>query len=167
MSKNKYTIYLGLIFSIITFQGCSTGQGTGNLDISEKWISTTLPRCELWFQNWGDYQRLLMVIDSDTVKVAPSPYVTDKKDKPYLKPKEYEKVEKQQLKGNLYWQEKPKWEKGKSYNARWEVDRANPKINLPRMFDIEASYIDGNLVIGVSEGDEPYMDMRLNPLKSY
>jgi len=167
MNKNKYTTYLGLIFSIIFFQGCSTNQDDGILNISEKWTSTTSPRCELWFQNWGDYQRLLMVINSDPIRVSPSPYVTDKKNKPYLKPKEYEKIEKQQLKGNLYWQEKPKWEKGKSYNARWEVDRSNPKIKLPRLFDIEASYVDGNLVINVSEGYEPFIGMELTPLKSY
>ena len=167
MNKNKYTSYLGIIFSIIAFQSCSTDKGAGITGISEKWISNSKPRCELWFQNWGDYQRLLMVIDSDTVKVAPSPYVTDKIGKPYLKPKEYEKVERQQLKGNLYWKEEPKWEKGISYTARWEVDRANPKINLPRNFDIEASYSEGNLIIGVSEGEEPYMNLELNPLKSY
>ena len=93
--------------------------------------------------------------------------LVDKRGKPYLKPKEYEKVEKQQLKGNLYWKEEPKWEKGISYTARWEVDRANPKINLPRNFDIEASFSEGNLIIGVSEGEEPYMNLELNPLKSY
>ena len=166
---NYNRIWGCLCLSLIYLQvvGCSSDKQFNQTVLADKWVSTSNPKCEIWFQNWGDYQRLLMVINSDPIRVSPSPYVTDKKNKPYLKPKEYEKIEKQQLKGNLYWQEKPKWEKGKSYNARWEVDRANPKIKLPRLFDIEASYVDGNLVINVSEGYEPFIGMELTPLKSY
>ena len=108
-----------------------------------------------------------MVIESDTMEIKPSPYVTEKKDKPYLTPKPYNKVSKQQLKGNIYWNDSPKWEFGKVYNARWEIDRANPKINLPQHYDIEFSLNENTLQMKLIENSELYLSFDLNSIKSY
>ena len=108
-----------------------------------------------------------MVIESDTMEIKPSPYVTEKKDKPYLTPKPYDKVSKQQLKGNIYWNDVPKWESGAIYNARWEIDRANPKINLPQLYDIEFSLHENKLKMKLIENSVPYLSFDLKSIKSY
>jgi len=131
---------LALAIQILFILGIQVFTGTNTLSaasLSDKWISTSNPKCQVWFQNWGNYQRLLLIIDTDTTEVLPSPYVTEKKGKPYLKPKPYKKVKKQQLKGNLYWVEEPSWSDGVKNIASWEVDRANPKITLPQSFNVD------------------------------
>ena len=99
---NRIWGYLCLSFIYLHLTGCSSEEQFNNIVLAEKWVSASNPKCEIWFQNWGDYQRLFMVINSDTMEIKPSPYVTEKKDKPYLTPKPYNKVSKQQLKGNIY-----------------------------------------------------------------
>ena len=108
-----------------------------------------------------------MVIQSDTMEIMPSPYVTEKKDKPYLTPKPYNKVSRQQLKGNIYWNDVPKWEYGTVYNARWEIDRANPKINLPQLYDIEFLLNGNTLKMKLIEDNQLYQSFDLKSVKSY
>ena len=79
----------------------------------------------------------------------------------------YDKVSKQQLKGNIYWNDVPKWESGAVYNARWEIDRANPKINLPQLYDIEFSLHENKLKMKLIENSVPYLSFDLKSIKSY
>ena len=164
---NRIWGYLCLSFIYLHLTGCSSEEQFNNIVLAEKWVSASNPKCEIWFQNWGDYQRLLMVINSDTMEIKPSPYVTEKKDKPYLTPKPYDKVSKQQLKGNIYWNNIPEWESGAVYNARWEIDRANPKINLPQLYDIEFSLDGSTLKMKLIEDSELYLSFDLKSIKSY
>ena len=159
--------YLCLSLFYLQVIGCSGNKQYDNIVLAEKWVSTSNPKCEIWFQNWGDYQRLLMVIQSDTMEIMPSPYVTEKKDKPYLTPKPYNKVSRQQLKGNIYWNDAPKWESGTVYNARWEIDRANPKINLPQLYDIEFLLNGNTLKMKLIEDNQLYQSFDLKSVKSY
>ena len=92
---------------------------------------------------------------------------TEKEGKPYLKPIPYKKVEKQQLKGNIYWNEPPKWDDGHMNSARWIVDRSNPKISLPRTYNLELAMADGSLKLEVFEDQESYLQIELIPIKSY
>lgn len=134
---------------------------------SDKWISTSNPKCQVWFQNWGNYQRLLIILDTDTTEVLPSPYVTEKEGKPYLKPKPYKKVSKQQLKGNLYWVEEPSWSDGVINIASWEVDRANPKITLPQSFNVDFTLANDEMRMKIKQGDEIYLETQLKSISSY
>ena len=77
------------------------------------------------------------------------------------------KISKQQLKGNIYWNDAPKWESGIVYNARWEIDRANPKINLPQLYDIEFSLHENKLKMKLIENSVPYLSFDLKSIKSY
>ena len=167
MNYNRIWGFLCLSLIYLQVVGCSSDKQFNQTVLADKWVSTSNPKCEIWFQNWGDYQRLLMVIESDTIEIKPSPYVTEKKDKPYLTPKPYNKVSKQQLKGNIYWNDAPKWESGTVYNARWEIDRANPKINLPQLYDIEFSLNDNTLKMKLIEDSELYLSFDLKSIKSY
>ena len=162
--KHFYKLFYSLA---LVLPGCSSDGDLSINILNDKWVSNTTPKSEVWFQNWGDYQRLLMVINSDTMDIVPGPYVTEKEGKPYLKPIPYRKVEKQQLKGNIYWNDAPKWESGIVYNARWEIDRANPKINLPRLYDIEFSLNDNKLKMKLIEDSELYLSFDLKSIKSY
>ena len=164
-----YKIWGYLCLSLIYLQvaGCSKNKQFKQTVLADKWVSTSNPKCEIWFQNWGEYQRLLMVIESDTMEIKPSPYITEKKGKPYLTPKPYDKVSKQQLKGNIYWNDVPKWESGAVYDARWEIDRANPKINLPQLYDIEFSLHENKLKMKLIENSVPYLSFDLKSIKSY
>ena len=167
MNFNRIWGYLCLSFIYLHLVGCSSEEQFNNTVLAEKWVSASNPKCEIWFQNWGEYQRLFMIIKSDTIEIKPSPYVTEKKDKPYLTPKPYDKVSKQQLKGNIYWKDVPNWESGIVYNARWEIDRANPKINLPQLYDIEFSLNDDTLKLKLIEDSELYLSFNLKSIKSY
>ena len=167
MNFNRIWGFLCLSLIYLQVAGCSSDKQFNQTALADKWVSISNAKCEIWFQNWGDYQRLLMVIESDTIEIKPSPYVTEKKDKPYLTPKPYNKVSKQQLKGNIYWNDAPKWESGTVYNARWEIDRANPKINLPQLYDIEFSLNENTLKMKLIEDSELFLSFDLKSIKSY
>ena len=167
MTRHPFYFYKLLYLLLLLLLGCSSENNLSVNILSDKWVSTATPKCEVWFQNWGDYQRLLMVINSDTMDVIPSPYITEKEGKPYLKPIPYKKVEKQQLKGNLYWKEPPKWDNGQTNSATWIVDRSNPKISLPRFYDIELALAEGGLKLEVFENQESYLQLDLKSIKSY
>ena len=159
-----------IAIEILLFLGIQVFTGTNTLSaasLSDKWISTSNPKCQVWFQNWGNYQRLLLIIDIDTTEVLPSPYVTEKKGKPYLKPKPYKKVKKQQLKGNLNWVEEPSWSDGVKNIASWEVDRANPKITLPQSFNVDFILINDEMIMKIKQGDELYLEAQLESVTSY
>lgn len=159
-----------IAIQILLFLGIQVFTGTNTLSaasLSDKWISTSNPKCQVWFQNWGNYQRLLLIIDIDTTEVLPSPYVTEKKGKPYLKPKPYKKVKKQQLKGNLNWVEEPSWSDGVKNIASWEVDRANPKITLPQSFNVDFILINDEMIMKIKQGDELYLEAQLESVTSY
>ena len=159
-----------IAIEILLFLGIQVFTGTNTLSaasLSDKWISTSNPKCQVWFQNWGNYQRLLLIIDTDTTEVLPSPYVTEKKGKPYLKPKPYKKVKKQQLKGNLNWVEEPSWSDGVKNIASWEVDRANPKITLPQSFNVDFILINDEMIMKIKQGDELYLEAQLESVTSY
>ena len=162
--KHFYKLFYSLA---LVLPGCSSDGDLSINILNDKWVSSTTPKSEVWFQNWGDYQRLLMVINSDTMDIVPGPYVTEKEGKPYLKPIPYKKVEKQQLKGNIYWNEPPKWDDGHMNSARWIVDRSNPKISLPRTYNIELAMADGSLKLEVFEDQESYLQLDLIPINSY
>ena len=147
--------------------GCSSEQITSNGLKSEKWISTSTPKCEVWFQNWSDYTRLFVTIESETLEVNPSPYVTEKKGKPYLMPKSYDKVQKQQLIGNLYWDENLNWDDGSNIKAMWEVDRANPKISLPKKYGVNLTISDDILKMLISNKADTLISVDLKKLNSY
>ena len=157
-------IILTLSFIII---GCSSEPDTVNGLKSEKWISSSTPKCEVWFQNWSDYTRLFVTIESETLEVNPSPYVTEKKGKPYLMPKSYDKVQKQQLIGNLYWNENLNWDDGSNIQAVWEVDRANPKISLPKKYGVSFTIADDILKMLISNEADTLITVDLNKLISY
>ena len=157
-------IILALPFVII---GCSSELDTENGLKSEKWISSSTPKCEVWFQNWSDYTRLFVTIESETLEVNPSPYVTEKKGKPNLMPKSYNKVQKQQLIGNLYWNENLNWDDGSNIQAMWEVDRANPKISLPKKYGVNLTIADDILKMLISNVADTLISVGLNKLKSY
>ena len=163
-SSSTIAIQILLFLSIQVFTGTNTLSAAS---LSDKWISTSNPKCQVWFQNWGNYQRLLLIIDTDTTEVLPSPYVTEKKGKPYLKPKPYKKVKKQQLKGNLNWVEEPSWSDGVKNIASWEVDRANPKITLPQSFNVDFILINDEMIMKIKQGDELYLEAQLESVTSY
>ena len=159
-----------IAIQILIFLGIQVFIGTNTLSaasLSDKWISTSNPRCQVWFQNWGNYQRLLIILDTDTTEVLPSPYVTKKEGKPYLKPKPYKKVAKQQLKGNLYWVEEPSWSEGVKNIASWEVDRANPKITLPQSFNVDFTLTNGKMRMKIKQGDKIYLETKIKSISSY
>tara|TARA_B100001175_G_C19463856_1_gene617968 strand:- start:942 stop:1424 length:483 start_codon:yes stop_codon:yes gene_type:complete len=147
--------------------GCSSKPDVVNGLKSEKWISRSTPKCEVWFQNWSNYTRLFITIESDTFEVNPSPYVTEKKGKPYLMPKSYNKVQKQQLIGNLYWDENLNWDDGSNIQAIWEVDRANPKILLPKKYGIDFSISDDILKMLIMNEADTLISVDLDKLNSY
>ena len=157
-------IILTLTFVII---GCSSEPDTDNGLKSEKWISTSTPKCEVWFQNWSNYTRLFVTIESETLEVNPSPYVTEKKGKPYLMPKSYDKVQKQQLIGNLYWDENLNWVDGSNIQAIWEVDRANPKISLPKEYGVNVTIAGDVLKMLISKEADTLISVDLKKLNSY
>jgi len=165
--KQKSNMLLTQIIFLLVIQGCSSKKELNVETLSDKWISLSTPRCEVWFQNWGTYQRLFIILDDDSTEVIPSPYVTEKKGKPYLKPKPYKKVEKQQLKGNLYWNEEPSWKDGIENTARWEVDRANPNLKLPQHYKVSFTLDNGELIMDVNREGKPNLELTLSELNSY
>jgi len=158
---------LSIILLFLLFGGCESKFDYSPITLEDKWISVSPPVCEIWFQNWGDYQRLFLVIDSDPMIVEPSPYFTENVDKPYLKPRSYKIVEKQQIKGNLYWNELPVWENGATNRCTWEVDRANPKMQLPKTYNIDMAVLDGVLKINIKDQGDSFLNKDYKPVAKY
>ena len=146
---------------------CSSNIDDTNDVLNKKWISIEKPVAELWFQNWSSYERLFLKIVSDTVIVKPSMYVTRKKNKPYLYPKDMKRIEYQQLIGNIYWDEEIIWDNNYENKFTWLVDRSNPKINLPVTYNGSATLIDNRLVIDIKNDNENILNYTFRPSKIY
>ena len=166
MHNLKTSVYMRIVISIIfvLLSGCSSEVLPSSEFSSAKWISTSGPNCEVWFQDWVNYTRLLIVYDSDTLDVNPSPYVTETKTKPYLKPKPYKKVVKQQLIGNIYWNDELSFDPGTINSFIWEVDRANPKIVLPQKFIVKIGLVKNALNMEVTKEDDTFLSLNLKAL---
>ena len=168
MLNTNFNIQLtSIILLLALFGGCGSKPDSSTITLADKWISVSSPVCEIWFQNWGDYQRLLLVVDSDSMIVEPNPYYTEDVDKPYLKPRSYTIVEKIQLKGNLLWDEVPVWDDGIAYSCTWEVDRANPKILLPQTYYLDMIMIDGNLKLNIKNQEYPFLAKVFKKITEY
>ena len=160
MHNLKTSVYMRIVISIIfvLLSGCSTDGLPSSEFSSAKWISTSGPNCEVWFQDWVDYTRLLIVYDIDTLDVNPSPYAVETKTKPYRK------VVKQQLIGNIYWNGEPSWDSGTVNSFIWEVDRANPKIILPQNFIVKVSLVKNTLNMQVIKDGGSFLSLNLRAL---
>jgi hypothetical protein len=160
MYNLKTSVYMRIVILIIfvLFSGCSSDVLSSTEFSSAKWISTSGPNCEVWFQDWVDYTRLLIVYDIDTLDVNPSPYAVETKAKPYRK------VVKQQLIGNIYWNGEPSWDSGTVNSFIWEVDRANPKIILPQNFIVKVSLVKNTLNMQVIKDGGPFLSLNLRAL---
>ena len=154
-------IFILVIFSI-GFSKSNKGPSLTN----NKWISDGSPKSEVWFQDWSGYVRLFVTTFADTSSVDPGPYITETKNKPYLTPQPYELVQKNQLIGNVEWDQTFSWD-GKKNNFVWRVDRANPKIKLPDMYNGEASFKDGKLILEIKKNSETIYSMVLKPVSYY
>ena len=160
MYNLKTSVYMRIVILIIfvLFSGCSSDLRPSTEFSSAKWISTSGPNCEVWFQDWVDYTRLLIVYDIDTLDVNPSPYAVETKAKPYRK------VVKQQLIGNIYWNGEPSWDSGTVNSFIWEVDRANPKIILPQNFIVKVSLVKNTLNMQVIKDGGSFLSLNLRAL---
>ena len=133
--------------------------------VTEKWISIDGPRSEVWFQDWSNYKRLFIKIYKDTLKVAPSPYATKTKNKPYLYPKPFKLYEIDQMIGNLFWEKEISWENGYENTFLWKIDRSNPKRRLPINYTGVAKNDNGRLKLVIKDNDNLIFDVLLLPLK--
>lgn len=133
---------------------------------SLKWVSEGSPKDEVWFQDWSGYIRLFITTFSDTSLVDPGPYVTETKNKPYLNPRAYYLVQKKQLIGNIKWDAEFLWN-GEKNSFTWEVDRANPKIKLPKLLKGFAIYNNGQLLLEIEEDSQTIFSMFLSPVSYY
>ena len=160
MYNLKTSVYMRIVILIIfvLFSGCSSDVLPSTDFSSAKWISASGPNCEVWFQDWVDYTRLLIVYDIDTLDVNPSPYAVETKAKPYRK------VVKQQLIGNIYWNGEPSWDSGTVNSFIWEVDRANPKIILPQNFIVKVSLVKNTLNMQVIKDGGSFLSLNLRAL---
>ncbi len=158
----KYKLIL--ILCLITL-GFSKSKGGLSLT-SLKWVSEGNPKNEVWFQDWSGYVRLFITTFSDTLEVDPGPYITEKKNQPYLTPKSYELVEKKQLIGNVEWENDFLWD-GKKNRFTWKVDRSNPKIKLPVFYNGYATYKGGQLLLEIEKESQIIYSMLLNPVSYY
>tara|TARA_A100001037_G_C15117087_1_gene621937 strand:- start:791 stop:1288 length:498 start_codon:yes stop_codon:yes gene_type:complete len=154
-------IYLLGIF--IVFDGCQSNNFNVNNPSVGRWVSKS-PYCEVWFQNWGTYTRLLLVIDADTSIIEPNQYSTEKKNKSYLSPKPYSLIKKQQMKGNIIWEDVINWKNGNDIKFVWEVDRANPKIKLPQEFKGTIMHYNDSLRLKIFNNGENFITLALKSL---
>jgi len=76
-------------------------------------------------------------------------------------------VQKQQLIGNLYWDENLNWDDGSNIKAMWEVDRANPKISLPKKYGVNLTISDDILKMLISSKADTLISVDLKKLNSY
>ena len=131
-----------------------------------KWVSEGSPKNEVWFQNWSGYTRLFITTFSDTLYIDPGPYVTEIKNKPYLRPRAYDLIHKNQLIGNIVWDQGFSWN-GDKNSFTWEIDRANPKIKLPKFYRGFAIYENGQLLLEIKTDSQIIFTMVLNPVSHY
>ena len=157
------TIRMYLIGILIAFIGCESNKLNTPSLVSVRWVSEK-PYCEVWLQNWGTYTRLLLIIDTDTVLIEPSQYSTEKKDKEYLSPKPYRLIKKQQMKGNIVWDDVINWENGNENEFIWKVDRANPKIKLPQVYNGTVAQYNDSLRLNISSNVENFVSLGLKPI---
>ena len=154
-------IFIILMFSI-GFSKSNKGPSLTN----NKWISEGSPKREVWFQDWSGYIRLFVTTFEDTSSVDPGPYITETKNKPYLTPKPYKLVQKNQLIGNIKWDQDFSWN-GEKNTFTWKVDRANPKIKLPDIYTGTATYEENNLTLEIIKGSQTIYSMVLKPVSYY
>ncbi len=158
----KFNFILFIFMFSIGFSKSSKGPSLTNF----KWISEGSPKSEVWFQDWSGYVRLFVTTFVDTSSVDPGPYITETKNKPYLTPQPYKLVQKNQLIGNIKWDQGFSWD-GKKNPFTWKVDRANPKIKLPDMYKGSASYEEGKLTLEIEKDSQLIFSMVLNPVSYY
>ena len=158
----KFNFILFIFMFSIGFSKSSKGPSLTNF----KWISEGSPKSEVWFQDWSGYVRLFVTTFADTSSVDPGPYITETKNKPYLTPQPYKLVQKNQLIGNIKWDQGFSWD-GKKNPFTWKVDRANPKIKLPDMYKGAASYEGGKLTLEIEKDSQLIFSMVLKPVSYY
>ena len=154
-------LYIILLVFVIN---CSSPSEEQNILISDKWISKEAPRCDIWFQNWVEYDRLFITHYQDTIQVDPSPYVVELKEKPYLRPRSKKVVIKQQLIGNIIWRNTPTWENGVVNQFEWIVDRANPKKALPKEYQGSMVMENSMLKIEIEYNGQSYLSLSADPV---
>ena len=107
-----------------------------------------------------------MTTFEDTSSIDPGPYITETKNKPYLTPKPYKLVKKNQLIGNIKWDQDFSWN-GEKNTFTWKVDRANPKIKLPEIYTGTVTYEENNLTLEIIKGSQTIYSMVLKPVSYY
>ena len=163
----KYNFIL-LSFSIITSSCSSSANYYENYKLEGRWISKEDGKYQIWFQDWSDYTRLFMSINSDTLKIMPNKYAAVTKGKKYLFPKEYTQVLKNQYIGNINWEDAPDLQKNRNKKFKWDIDRANPKVALPINYNCEVTFEDQkNLNLKVANGSEILYDINLKHMAVY
>jgi hypothetical protein len=163
----KYEIILLLLLLMIT--SCSSsGNDFESYRLEGRWVSKKDGKYQIWFQDWSNYTRLFMSIKSDTLKMMPNKYAALTKGKEYLFPKEYTQVLKNQYIGNISWEDAPNWEKSRNKKFKWEIDRANPKVDLPMNYYCEATFDDKkNLNLKVTNESKILYDIDLKYMLVY
>ena len=159
MKVNKFSYIF--IFSIVLSKS-NDGLSLTNT----KWVSQGSPKNEVWFQDWSGYIRLFITTFSDTLSVDPGPYITETKNKPYLTPKPYDLIQREQLIGNIKWAHEFLWD-GQENTFTWYIDRSNPKIQLPKEYMGSAIYENGQLSLHIKEDGQNIMSMVLNSVSYY
>ena len=167
MKKNTYKMIFLLLSMLIT--SCSSEVNEAeNYRLEGRWVSKNDGKYQIWFQDWSDYTRLFMSINSDTLNIAPNKYAAVTKGKKYLFPKEYTQILKNQYIGNINRENTHNWQKSKNKKFTWDVDRANPKVDLPINYNCEASFKDPkNLNLKVINGSEIVYNIDLKQIKVY
>ena len=158
----RFNLILYILMFSIGLSKSNNGHSLTNL----KWVSEGSPKNEVWFQNWSGYTRLFITTFSDTLYIDPGPYVTETKNKPYLRPLAYDLVYKNQLIGNIVWDQGSSWN-GDKNSFTWEIDRANPKIKLPKFYRGFAIYENGQLLLEIKTDSQIIFTMVLNPVSYY
>ena len=154
-----------IIFFLMISTGISKSNDGPSLTTT-KWISEGSPKHEVWFQDWSGYIRLFVTTFEDTSSVEPGPYITETKNKPYLTPKPYKLVQKNQLIGNIKWDQGFSWN-GEKNTFTWKVDRANPKIKLPDIYTGTVTYEGNNLTLEITKDFQTIYSMVLKPVAYY
>ena len=165
----KYIKYKLILLLLSIMMSCTSSTNYDeNYRLEGRWVSKKDGKYHIWFQDWSDYTRLFMSINSDTLNIAPNKYAAVTKGKKYLFPKEYTQILKNQYIGNINRENTPNRQKSKSKKFRWDVDRANPKVDLPINYNCEASFKDPkNLNLKVINGSKIVYDIDLKQMKVY
>ena len=152
----KISVYFlfiyGLLFSKSTYSS-----------LNDTWRSKNDSKYRVWFQDWSGYTRLFLTINEDTISVEPSKYSTVDRKKPYLSPKPYNKILKRQLIGNIEWYGEVSWSEGHVNTFQYIVDRSNPKLKLPAVFEGLSVKENGTLRLELVSGSDLKYHMELIP----